>query len=162
MDEPVVPPPALDKKDVAVFKEALKTSKVEEIENDTATYVKDVFDIVRNRASFLDAIEAEALSRISNLSDAQLIALVSNTAVNVNDAVNKALSPTAALLTEKQRTEAAKANAAAAAGNALASHGVFRDLNQKAPQDVLIGLKGLSDMLAAVSVAPREEDVEAT
>ena len=130
---------------------ALKSGKVEEIENDTAAYVKDVFNIVRKRADFLDLLEAEVLNRLGDLTAAQLIALVSNTTVNTNDAINKALAPTAQILTEKQRAEAAKANAMAAAGTAVAQANTIQAINSGAPQDVLIGMKGLADLLAAAA-----------
>jgi len=144
-------PATLNKHDIEVFKLALKSGKVEEIENDTAAYVKDVFNIVRKRADFLDLLEAEVLNRLGDLTAAQLIALVSNTTVNTNDAINKALAPTAQILTEKQRAEAAKANAMAAAGTAVAQANTIQAINSGAPQDVLIGMKGLADLLAAAA-----------
>jgi len=145
--------PALTKNDVTLFKEAIKTSKIEEIENETAAYVKDVFNIVRNRASFLDAIETELLSRISELTPTQLIALVSNSTVNTADTLNKALAPTSALLTAKQQAEAAKANAIAQASAAIGGNNL-NELTQRVPQDVLVGLKSLADILGAV--APKQ------
>jgi hypothetical protein len=96
---------------------------------------------------------------MSEMSIAQLIALSSNMAVNVNDAMNKALAPTAQILTEKQRSETsketAKINAAAATQVAsTTSNSDMRGLAQQLSQqnggvdrDILIGLQQFQNML---------------
>jgi hypothetical protein len=83
--------------------------------------------------------------------------LVSNTSVNTNDAVNKALSPMAQIIVSKQQTEAAKANAIAQASTAIGNSGNLNELTQRVPQDVLIGLKSLADVFNAV--IPKQTEV---
>jgi hypothetical protein len=159
-------PAAITKNEVATFKEALKKTDIEEIEGETSKYVKDVFDMVRRREGFLEALEAELLNRISELSPAQLIALLGNTGVNTNDAINKALAPTAQLLTERQRTEAAKAAAAATVAQSaaqIAGGGEMRKIAETAGQDTLIGLQTLANLMAQakqISQTDREQNAE--
>lgn len=76
---------------------------VEAVEQKLSDFVADAFKATNKDLAFNESLKAELIKRLHTLSDNQLIALFSNTAVNNNDRISKLIAPTFGLMTAEQQ-----------------------------------------------------------
>lgn len=130
-------------------KKAEISSPIKSVENSLSQFVKDSFDVTRKDFEFNEQIQKEILTRLPQLKNTELIALLTNNKVNDNDKLSKLLAPTFQLMTAKQNAEiqaaadAMKNNPAQNAGTSTN----MRSVNESTSKDVLQGMSQLKNIL---------------
>jgi hypothetical protein len=145
---------ALSKPNPAV-EELKEKTPIQQVEESLVDFSKNTFKIVENDYIFAQQIQNEVLTRLPKFTENQLIALFSNSQVNLNDRISKVMAPTFGLITSKQQAEiAAKNSISLTAGDANGGNIGIRQLNASVVQDVLVGLQSFSNMLSSLQQKP--------
>lgn len=140
-------------------------SPTDVVEEKLSDFVTDAFKATNKDLAFNEKLKDELVSRLHTFTDNQLIALFSNTNVNLNDKISKLIAPTFQLMTATKNAEiveTAKAKQQAAnqvivnTGNALQPN----DLGQtkEDTRDVMQGFNTLSNLLTALSSTEDKQD----
>lgn len=95
-----------DTDSVAKIKEETPTEKVEKKLSD---FIADAFKATCSDFAFLEALKQDGLRRLSSMSDAQYIAFLGSSQVNMNDRISKLIAPTFGMMQTKQQAEIAAA-----------------------------------------------------
>lgn len=130
---------------------------VEAVEQKLSEFVADAFKATNKDLAFNESIKEELIKRLHTLSDNQLIALFSNTAVNNNDRISKLIAPTFGLMTAEQQALLAllQKQQTAAAGNVpgAPAEDVTQSLAGMEKDDVRDIMQGLQSVFSIASAA---------
>ena len=137
---------------------AVAASKIESptdrVEEKLSDFVTDVFKATNKDLEFNEKVKAEIVSRLGSFNDNQLIALFSNTNVNLNDKISKTIGPTFQLMTATKQAEIAEVgrqqNQQAAVNVNIGGNSNMKGTNESAPQEVIQGLDTLYKLISVM------------
>lgn len=136
-------------------KKAKITSPINEVEESLVKFTTDMFDVARRDNVFREAMQNEILSRLTEMTNDQVLTLYNSDSVNRNDHVSKLLQPTFGLISKQKEAETiANKDERVQIINQLGgqcSDKAMRSLNEESPQEVLQGLSQMSLLLDAFS-----------
>jgi hypothetical protein len=133
--------------------EVKRLSPVLKIETGLSNFLENAFNIAIKEQEFHDQIEAEIVTRLPNLKNNELVALATSNRTNQNDLFSKLVAPTLQLATARQQNEMSQNQKASEPTHISQTN--IKEVNNMAPQEVLVGLKSLFD-LANVLKKPEE------
>jgi len=122
-------------------------SPVQKIETGLSSFLENTFKMVNEEDSYKKQLQAEIITRLPQLKNSELIALLTSASTNLNDQMSKVVSPTMQLLTAAQQAEMAKQQKEIQNQQNIMSQTNFKELNMVAPQEVLAGFKALTDFI---------------
>jgi C4-dicarboxylate-specific signal transduction histidine kinase len=131
-------------KEIEISEEVKKLSPVLKIESGLSNFLQNAFNIAVKEQEFHNEIEKEIVSRLPQLKNSELIALATANRTNQNDLFSKLVAPTLQLATARQQNEMAQNQKAENSTNISQTN--IHEVNQLAPQEVLVGLKSLFDL----------------
>ena len=130
--------------EIAKYTEPTPVSK---IERGLSDFISDTFQMIHEEDQYKKSIQIEIMKRLPNLTNSEIIALITSQSSNQNDLISKVISPTMALLTAAQQAEMAKNQKEAQASTLNVAQTNIREINQIAPQEAIVGLKALFDLV---------------
>lgn len=92
-------------------------SPVEKVEQKLSDFINDAFIATNKDFEFNEKLKDEILKRLPGFTDNQMIALFSNTNVNLNDKISKIIAPTFQLMTATKNAEIVETARAKQTGN---------------------------------------------
>lgn len=95
----------LSKPDTQQVQNARIDTPSEVVEKKLSEFVADAFSATNKDLEFNEKLKSELVNRLPSLSDNQIIALFSNTNVNLNDKMSKLIAPTVGLMTAEKQAE---------------------------------------------------------
>lgn len=141
-------------------------SPTDVVEQKLSDFVTDAFKATNKDLAFNEKLKDEITARLPKLTDNQIIALFSNTNVNINDKISKLIGPTFQLMTATKNAEIVE-NAKvkqAAANQVIVNTGSTQpnDIgnNKEDTRDVIQGFNILSNLLNAVSTTSGDQSGE--
>jgi hypothetical protein len=138
---------------IQISESTKQLSPVLKIESGLSNFLQNAFTIAVKEQEFHEKIELEIVNRLPQLKNSELIALATSNRTNQNDLFSKLVAPTLQLATARQQNEMAKMQKAEIPTTISQTN--IQEVNQMAPQEILVGLKGLFD-LANVLKKPEE------
>jgi hypothetical protein len=140
----VIPLNNTDINAIEISEEVKKLSPVLKIETGLSNFLQNAFDIAIEEQEFHKKVEAEIVNRLPQLKNTELVALATSNRTNQNDLFSKLVAPTLQLATARQQNEMAKMQKIDSPTNISQTN--IQEVNQMAPQEVLVGLKSLFDI----------------
>ena len=130
--------------DIEISESTKKLSPVLKIETGLSNFLQNAFNIAVQEQEFHNKIEKEIVSRLPQLKNSELIALATANRTNQNDLFSKLVAPTLQLATARQQNEMTQLQKQE--NSTTISQTNIHEVNQMAPQEVLVGLKSLFDL----------------
>jgi hypothetical protein len=127
---------------------------VQQVEKSLSKFIEDAFAVTREDFELGKVLNKALTDKIESgsFSENQLIALFNGYQININDKISKMVAPTLQLMTSRQQAEiSAQAQVSAAEKQGGGNITSLTSINQAAPNEVLVGVKQLTDLLTAIT-----------
>jgi hypothetical protein len=128
---------------------------VKQIESSLAKFLQDTFIMAKEEDDYQKNIKLEIIKRLPIMKPSELIALMTSASTNKNDLISKIMAPIAQLLTAAQQNELLMKQKMDSPQYQQTN---IREINNLAPQEVLVGLQSLFNF--AQTMQKKEEKLD--